>query len=47
MDFKALMDSANQKLNNFGTLSLGEQISYSTFVLGFVLVIVSVVLFVL
>ena len=37
----------NNKLSNFGTLTLGEQISYSAFGLGFVLVLVSIILFIL
>jgi len=47
MDVTQLLNSANHKLSNFGTLSLGEQISYSAFGLGLVLVLVSIVLFIL
>ena len=58
MGFKEQMDVFNQKVNgfiafigsklsNFGSLSRGEQVSYSSIGLGIILVLASLVLFVI
>ena len=47
MDVKEFGNFINSKLNSFGTLTLGEQLSFAAIGLGVVLVLIGLILLVL